>query len=174
MTEDPFLGVASPGELLRLLRDGVPRTRTELTSATGLARSTVRNRLDALLDAGLVKKGPARHRPAGRFVFNPRARVVLAAEVGGHTRHRGGDRPDQLAARSAPHQAGRRRRSRCRPAGADRGREGVADRSRAGIDAASGRRHRSAGPGRAQDRATEQTPDHAGVGRLRRPRARHR
>ncbi|MCE6996302.1 ROK family protein [Saccharothrix sp. S26] len=87
MKEDgPPLGAASPGELLRLLRDGVPRTRSELTSVTGLARSTVRARLDALLDAGLVSDGgneaSTGGRPAGRFVFNARARVVLAADVG--------------------------------------------------------------------------------------------
>jgi predicted NBD/HSP70 family sugar kinase len=82
----PSVGAASPGELLRLLRDGVPRTRSELTTVTGLARSTVRARLDALLDAGLVSDGGSEAstggRPAGRFVFNARARVVLAAEVG--------------------------------------------------------------------------------------------
>ncbi|MFD1151763.1 ROK family protein [Saccharothrix hoggarensis] len=82
----PSLGTASPGELLRLLRDGVPRTRTELTAVTGLARSTVRARLDMLLDAGLVSDGGSEAstggRPAGRFVFNAKARVVLAAEVG--------------------------------------------------------------------------------------------
>ncbi|WP_447009155.1 ROK family protein [Saccharothrix hoggarensis] len=84
--EGRFLGAASAGELLHLLRDGVPRTRTELTSVTGLARSTVRLRLDALLDAGLVSEGGSETstggRPAGRFVFNARARIVLAAEVG--------------------------------------------------------------------------------------------
>ncbi|QQQ79387.1 ROK family transcriptional regulator [Saccharothrix sp. 6-C] len=87
MKEDvSTVGAASPGELLRLLRDGVPRTRSELTAVTGLARSTVRARLDALLDAGLVSDGGSEAstggRPAGRFVFNARARVVLAAEVG--------------------------------------------------------------------------------------------
>ncbi len=79
-------GTASAGELLRLLRDGVPRTRNELTTVTGLARSTVRARLDALLDAGLVSDGGSEAstggRPASRYVFNARARVVLAAEVG--------------------------------------------------------------------------------------------
>ncbi|TQM79298.1 putative NBD/HSP70 family sugar kinase [Saccharothrix saharensis] len=82
----PLLGSASAGDLLRLLRDGVPRTRNELTAVTGLARSTVRARLDTLLDAGLVSDGgneaSTGGRPAGRFVFNARARVVLAAEVG--------------------------------------------------------------------------------------------
>ncbi|MCE7000659.1 ROK family transcriptional regulator [Saccharothrix sp. S26] len=82
----PLTGSASAGDLLRLLRDGVPRTRNELAAVTGLARSTVRARLAALLDAGLVSDGgneaSTGGRPAGRFVFNARARVVLAAEVG--------------------------------------------------------------------------------------------
>ncbi|PZF94348.1 ROK family transcriptional regulator [Micromonospora endophytica] len=77
---------ASPAELLELLRDGQARTRGELATETGLARSTVRQRLDALMDAGLVTGGgndaATGGRPASRFVFNARARVVLAADVG--------------------------------------------------------------------------------------------
>ena len=82
----PIAGAASPGQLLQLLRDGRPRTRAALAIETGLARSTVRSRLDALLDAGLVNDGgngaSTGGRPAGRFVFNARARAVLAADVG--------------------------------------------------------------------------------------------
>jgi predicted NBD/HSP70 family sugar kinase len=78
--------VASPGQLLLLLRDGKPRTRADLSTATGLSRSTVRSRLDALLLAGLVSEGDSGvstgGRPADLFVFNTRARVVLTAEVG--------------------------------------------------------------------------------------------
>ncbi|MFC5290583.1 ROK family protein [Actinokineospora guangxiensis] len=77
---------ATPGELLRLLRDGQSRTRAELVAETGLARSTVRARLDALVDAGLVSDrgngASTGGRPASRFVFNSRSRLVLAAEVG--------------------------------------------------------------------------------------------
>ena len=77
---------ATPGELLRLLRDGQSRTRAELVAETGLARSTVRARLDALVDAGLVSDrgngASTGGRPASRFVFNARSRLVLAAEVG--------------------------------------------------------------------------------------------
>ncbi|GGS24090.1 ROK family transcriptional regulator [Actinokineospora fastidiosa] len=77
---------ASPGELLRLLRDGQARTRAELVTETGLARSTVRARLDSLVDAGLVTDrgngASTGGRPASRFVFNARSRLVLAAEVG--------------------------------------------------------------------------------------------
>jgi predicted NBD/HSP70 family sugar kinase len=78
----------SPGAgwLLRLLRDGVPRTRSELAEVTGLARSTVTQRVDALLDSELVgPAGEARStggRPPTRFAFNPAARIVLAADLG--------------------------------------------------------------------------------------------
>ncbi|MET9712149.1 ROK family transcriptional regulator [Nocardiopsis alba] len=74
------------GTLLRLLRDGRPRTRSELASVTGLARSTVTQRVDALLAGGLI--GPAGEavstggRPPTTFSFRPEARVVLAADLG--------------------------------------------------------------------------------------------
>ena len=72
--------------LLRMLRDGVPRTRSEIADITGLARSTVAQRVDALLSSDLV--GPAGEgrstggRPPARFAFNPLARIVLAADIG--------------------------------------------------------------------------------------------
>ncbi|MEI2277086.1 ROK family transcriptional regulator [Paenarthrobacter ilicis] len=74
------------GDLFQLLRDGQARTRAELAVTTGLARSTVASRIDALINSGLV--GPAGEasssggRPPSRFAFNPAARVVLAIDVG--------------------------------------------------------------------------------------------
>lgn len=74
------------GDLFQLLRDGQARTRAELALTTGLARSTVASRIDALMHSGLV--GPAGEasssggRPPSRFAFNPAARVVLAVDVG--------------------------------------------------------------------------------------------
>src|SRR6478735_6733861 len=74
------------GDLFQLLRDGKARTRAELALTTGLARSTVASRIDALMVSGLV--GPAGEanssggRPPSRFAFNPAARVVLAIDVG--------------------------------------------------------------------------------------------
>lgn len=74
------------GEMFQLLRDGRARTRSELTAATGLARSTVAARIDLLLASGLV--GPAGEaassggRPPSRFSFNPDAKTVLAVDVG--------------------------------------------------------------------------------------------
>ena len=46
--------VADAGTLLRLLLDGRPRTRAELIDLSGLARSTVAGRIEALLASGLV------------------------------------------------------------------------------------------------------------------------
>jgi len=74
------------GTLLQYLRDGVPRTRSELAAVTGLGRSTVAHRVDALLASKLVgAAGEATStggRPPAQFAFNAGARVVLAADVG--------------------------------------------------------------------------------------------
>ena len=76
----------SAGALLQLLRDGTPRTRSELAAATGLGRSTVAQRIDTLVASTLVRAaGEASStggRPPARFAFNPRARLVLGADVG--------------------------------------------------------------------------------------------
>ena len=68
------------------MRDGRPRTRAELIEMTGLARSTVGARVDALLAIGLLApSGEAAStggRPPARFAFNPQARVVLGADLG--------------------------------------------------------------------------------------------
>ncbi|MEU9886271.1 ROK family protein [Sphaerisporangium sp. NPDC051011] len=74
------------GTLLAILRDGRARTRAELTQLTGLARSTVSQRLDALLaqrwivpaDDAVSSGG----RPAVAFAFNHGGRVVAAADLG--------------------------------------------------------------------------------------------
>ncbi|MDX2973241.1 ROK family transcriptional regulator [Kribbella solani] len=72
--------------VLRLLLDGQPQTRAELIDRSGLARSTVNGRIEALLASGLVvPSGEAAStggRPPARFRFNPTARLVLAADVG--------------------------------------------------------------------------------------------
>jgi predicted NBD/HSP70 family sugar kinase len=83
---DHASGLARAGDLFQLLRDGRARTRAELALTTGLARSTVAARIDALIASGLV--GPAGEanssggRPPSRFAFNPAARAVLAVDVG--------------------------------------------------------------------------------------------
>ncbi|PXY27729.1 ROK family transcriptional regulator [Prauserella muralis] len=82
----PAEGVPGRGALFQLLRDGRPRTRAELSAETGLARSTIADRIDRLLAAGLLryadKAGSTGGRPPSMFAFNPAARVVLAADVG--------------------------------------------------------------------------------------------
>src|SRR5690625_3215765 len=79
-------GVNGAAQLLQLLRDKQPRTRSELANVTGLARSTVAQRVEALLEAGLlVPAGEAAStggRPSSRFAFNPGAGLVLAADLG--------------------------------------------------------------------------------------------
>ncbi|GAA4837444.1 ROK family transcriptional regulator [Kitasatospora terrestris] len=82
MTTEP----AGAGAILAILRDGPARTRTELVQLTGLARSTVSQRLDALLDQQWIAPGgeaiSSGGRPAVAFSFNAGARIVLAADLG--------------------------------------------------------------------------------------------
>lgn len=78
--------LARAGDLFQLLRDGKARTRADLALTTGLARSTVASRIDALLLSGLVGPAGEAHssggRPPSRFAFNSAARAVLAVDVG--------------------------------------------------------------------------------------------
>ena len=77
---------AGVGELFQLLRDGRPRTRSDLATVTGQSRSTIAARVDARLASGLVAPaGEATStggRPPATFAFNPAARVVLAVDLG--------------------------------------------------------------------------------------------
>jgi glucokinase len=72
-----------------LIVEGRGRTIAELASAMGMARSTVVQRVDHLVAAGLVVSGPAgseypggRGRPAALVRFNPASGVVLVAQMG--------------------------------------------------------------------------------------------
>jgi predicted NBD/HSP70 family sugar kinase len=73
-------------EVLGTFRARAALTRAEVMERTGLSRSTVNQRLDALLAAGLVvpsgEDAPTRGRPASRFVFNSDRGVLLVADVG--------------------------------------------------------------------------------------------
>lgn len=77
---------SGPGEIFQILRDGHARTKAELAALTGLARSTVALRVDALLAADLLRPaGEAAStggRPPARVAFNPRAGLVLAVDLG--------------------------------------------------------------------------------------------
>jgi len=72
--------------MLALLRANSPLTRAEVMRRTGLSRSTVAQRLDALLTAGLVvtagEEAPGRGRPAGQFAFHRDRGVLLVVDVG--------------------------------------------------------------------------------------------
>ena len=77
---------ATAGELLELLRTGRASTRTDLRRLTGLSRTAVVSRVDALADVGLVASGgelaSTGGRPAGSVVFNHEAGTVAAAAIG--------------------------------------------------------------------------------------------
>jgi predicted NBD/HSP70 family sugar kinase len=83
--EQPLL-TADSARLLSYLRDGHPRTRAELATLTGLARSTISLRLDGLMASGLVVQGgdsvSSGGRPAGFIAFEPDARILLAIDLG--------------------------------------------------------------------------------------------
>lgn len=72
--------------MLRLIREGRATTRAELVELTGLARSTVSQRIDALLAERLLVSGQTSPSTGGRpptvLAFNATVGVVLAAEVG--------------------------------------------------------------------------------------------
>ncbi|MEO8263297.1 MAG: ROK family protein [Pseudolysinimonas sp.] len=100
------LGSSVTSDLFQILRDGRPRTRTELSAMTGLARSTVALRIDALMRLGLV--GPVGDavstggRPSSQFAIAASGRVVLAVDVGAsHVRIAISDLTGRIQAESA-------------------------------------------------------------------------
>jgi predicted NBD/HSP70 family sugar kinase len=74
------------GQILSLFRSRGPLTRGEVMESTGLGRSTVNQRLDALLSAGLLvpagESASTGGRRPGRFAFNAQAGITLVADVG--------------------------------------------------------------------------------------------
>jgi len=82
----PNSSPASAGSLLRLIRADVAVTRADLARVTGLARSTVAQRVDALLAKGLVYEAGGSASTGGRpptvLAFNRDAGVVLVADLG--------------------------------------------------------------------------------------------
>src|SRR4051812_46670920 len=74
------------GSLLRLIRDGEAVTRGDLVRLTGLARSTVTQRLDQLLAHDLIHEERGSESTGGRpptlVRFNRGAGVVLVADLG--------------------------------------------------------------------------------------------
>lgn len=80
------LGSTAMSDLFQILRDGQPRTRSELAAVTGLARTTVAMRIDALTDLGLV--GPVGEaastggRPSSLFAITASGRYVIGVDIG--------------------------------------------------------------------------------------------
>jgi predicted NBD/HSP70 family sugar kinase len=76
----------SPGDLLELIRRRSPITRAELASITGLARSTIAQRIDVLIAEGLIGEiGEAVStggRPPTMLGFNSDSGIVLVADLG--------------------------------------------------------------------------------------------
>jgi predicted NBD/HSP70 family sugar kinase len=82
----PAAGPTAPNSLLRLIRENGGATRADLAEQTGLARSTIAQRLDRLQELGLLKEiggsGSTGGRPPMRLAFNEEAGLVLAADLG--------------------------------------------------------------------------------------------
>lgn len=77
---------AAQAEIFQILRDGKPRTRSELATLTGLARSTVASRVDALLHVKLIAPvadaASTGGRPSRQFAFDGTQHVVLGVDIG--------------------------------------------------------------------------------------------
>lgn len=73
-------------ELIALFRRHGNLTRAEVIALTGLGRSTVNQRMDTLVEAGLLRPAGAAHstggRPPSRFAFHAAARQLLVAHIG--------------------------------------------------------------------------------------------
>lgn len=72
--------------MLQMIRNGDGATRADLASLTGLARSTIAQRLDQLRARGLLREigesDSTGGRPPMMFAFNEAAGVVLTADLG--------------------------------------------------------------------------------------------
>ena len=164
------------GEMFQLLRDRQPRTRSDLATLTGQARSTIAARVDLLL--------VLRVRRAGRRGHLDRRTPARHLRVQPRRARRAGRRPRRHAL--AP-RADRPGRARCWPSTTSpiaiaEGPGPVLDRvvelglellehRRTPAQRPGQRRRRPARPRRALDRAADQPADHARLGRRRRARA---
>lgn len=79
-------GASGAGDVLQLFLDGTAYSRTDLASLTGMARSTLQERLDVLLQLGLldtIQEGASTGgRPPQRIALQPEARLVIAVDLG--------------------------------------------------------------------------------------------
>jgi predicted NBD/HSP70 family sugar kinase len=86
-TRRPLAGeAATAGAVLRVIRDAGALTRAELARRTGLARSTVAQRVDTLLEHQLVHELGSNDSTGGRpptaLSFNDGSGIVLCADLG--------------------------------------------------------------------------------------------
>ncbi|WP_141724723.1 ROK family transcriptional regulator, partial [Streptomyces niveus] len=78
----------SPGEVLTLISSGAAATRADLSRLTGLARSTVSQRVDALIAHGFVDEsgpqagGSTGGRPPRRLRLRTREHAVAGVDLG--------------------------------------------------------------------------------------------
>jgi predicted NBD/HSP70 family sugar kinase len=74
------------GHVLQMVRDQQVSSRADIARATGLARSTVSQRVEVLLELGLLleeeESSSTGGRPPTRLRFNSQGGIVLAADVG--------------------------------------------------------------------------------------------
>lgn len=91
--QNPSNGVVSPwrvedgpGRVLQLITTGQARTRTEIAEVTGLARSTVNQRIEALTGADLLVETDemvsSRGRPSRALRLNPHAGLMISVDFG--------------------------------------------------------------------------------------------
>ncbi|MGW7271068.1 ROK family protein [Streptomyces sp. NPDC054864] len=77
---------STPGEVLALLRTGAVETRADIARLTGLARSTVSQRVDALIAHGFVTEeadgGSTGGRPPRRLRLRTREHAVAGVDLG--------------------------------------------------------------------------------------------
>jgi predicted NBD/HSP70 family sugar kinase len=86
MLRPPAGDAATAGAVLRVIRDAGTLTRAELVRRTGLARSTVAQRIDTLLRHELIREAGGTDstggRPPASLAFNDGSGVVLSADLG--------------------------------------------------------------------------------------------
>jgi predicted NBD/HSP70 family sugar kinase len=87
-------GPVTLSTLARLVASGAAVSKADLVQTAGLARTTVSNGVDELLDRGVLRvvgtrPTPGRGRPADRLALSPRGGHVLVADLGAHGAHLG-------------------------------------------------------------------------------------
>ena len=160
------------GSVLRLIRDGEAVTRADLARRTGLARSTVAQRVDALLAHELVYEAGDSASTGGR------PPTVLAFNHARRRRARRRPRRDPLAPRGQRPRGRAARRGGARAWTSPTGPEAVLERVARALRRAARARPAATpadvrgigvgvpGPGRVRDRPARQPADHARLGRL--------